>query len=83
MRRDEHVSLVHTSGTLRESLGAERPDVFNAYQQTQSPKTEKAMTKAVHIASFIGQIASSLEDMLAVILEESLVGPEVGPFRQD
>ena len=35
-------------------LAAERPDVYNAYQQTQSPRAEKAMTKAAYIASFIG-----------------------------
>ena len=35
-------------------LANERPDVFNAYQQTQSPKAEKAMTRAKYVASFIG-----------------------------
>ena len=35
-------------------LAAERPDIYNAYQQTQSPRAEKAMTKAEYIASFIG-----------------------------
>ena len=34
-------------------LAAEKPDVFNAYQQTQSEKVEKAMLSATHIASFI------------------------------
>jgi hypothetical protein len=36
-------------------LAAERPALFNAYQQTQGPNLEKAMLRAKHIASFIGQ----------------------------
>jgi len=35
-------------------LAAEKPDVFNAYQQTQSEKVENAMLGAKYIASFIG-----------------------------
>ncbi|MFI5103041.1 MAG: GIY-YIG nuclease family protein [Terriglobales bacterium] len=37
-------------------LAAERPDLFNAYQQSQGAKLEKAMTagKAHYVASFIG-----------------------------
>jgi len=35
-------------------LAAEKPDVFNAYQQTQGEKLEKAMLGAKHVASFIG-----------------------------
>jgi hypothetical protein len=35
-------------------LAAEKHSVFNAYQQTQGPKVEKAMKKAKVIASFIG-----------------------------
>ncbi|HEY1240554.1 MAG TPA: GIY-YIG nuclease family protein, partial [Bryobacteraceae bacterium] len=35
-------------------LAAEKPEVFNAYQQTQGPKVEKAMQRAVYVASFIG-----------------------------
>jgi hypothetical protein len=38
-------------------LAAEKPDVFNAYQQTQTSKLEnamKAMTGAGYVASFIG-----------------------------
>lgn len=38
-------------------LAAERPDTYNAYQQTQSPKAEKAMQKANYVASFIGHEA--------------------------
>jgi hypothetical protein len=34
-------------------LAAERPDVFNAYQQTQGKRVEKAMTSAAYVASFI------------------------------
>src|SRR5205823_1564501 len=35
-------------------LAAERPDLYNAYQQSQFPKVEKAFTRAKYIASFIG-----------------------------
>ena len=36
-------------------LAAEKPEVFNAYQQTQLPRAEKALTKADFVGSFIGQ----------------------------
>jgi hypothetical protein len=35
-------------------LAEERPRVFNAYQQAQSPKPEKALLRADYVASFIG-----------------------------
>ena len=35
-------------------LAAERPEVFNAYQQTQGKIVEKAMQRAKYVASFIG-----------------------------
>ncbi len=35
-------------------LISERPEVFNAYQQTQSPKVEKKFLKAEYVASFFG-----------------------------
>ncbi len=35
-------------------LAADRPDLFNAYQQTQGAKVEGAMKKAKYVASFIG-----------------------------
>lgn len=35
-------------------LAANRPAVFNAYQQSQSGKVEPRMKKAMHVASFIG-----------------------------
>jgi hypothetical protein len=35
-------------------LAAEKPDVFNAYQQTQGEKLEKAFQNATCVASFIG-----------------------------
>ena len=38
-------------------LAAERPDVFNSYQQTQSPMCEEQMKRAAHVASFIGHEA--------------------------
>jgi hypothetical protein len=37
-------------------LAAERPDLFNAYQQTQSKKVEMQMRKASHVAAFIGHV---------------------------
>jgi hypothetical protein len=40
-------------------LAAEKPDVFNAYQQTQGEKVEKAMTSASYVASFIGSVPRS------------------------
>jgi hypothetical protein len=36
-------------------LAAEKPDVFNAYQQTQGEKLERAMTGTKYIASFLGR----------------------------
>lgn len=35
-------------------LAAEKPEVFNAYQQTHGRRVEKAMLTAQHVASFIG-----------------------------
>ena len=35
-------------------LAAEKPDIYNAYQQTQGEKVEKAMLTATYVASFIG-----------------------------
>lgn len=35
-------------------LAAERPDLFNTYQQTQSKRVEKQMEDAKYVASFIG-----------------------------
>lgn len=40
-------------------LAAERPDVFNAYQQTQGKEAERAMQRAKYVASFIGQESSN------------------------
>jgi hypothetical protein len=39
-------------------LAAEKPDVFNAYQQLQGPAVEKQLAKAAYLASFIGQQGS-------------------------
>ena len=38
-------------------LAAERPDVFNAYQQSQTKQVEREMTRAAHVAAFIGHEA--------------------------
>ncbi len=38
-------------------LVEENPAVFNAYQQTQNPRVEKAMMRAKYVASFIGHEA--------------------------
>jgi len=35
-------------------LAAESPDVFNAYQQTQTKQVEQAMKRATYVAAFIG-----------------------------
>lgn len=48
--------------TLRKTLpwlAQERPDLYNAYQQSQFPKVEKAFTRAKYIASFIGDKAGT------------------------
>lgn len=36
-------------------IASERPDVFNAYQQTQGLRVERALKDAKYVASFIGQ----------------------------
>ena len=36
-------------------LASERPEVFNAYQQTQGDKLEKAMKEGGYVASFIAR----------------------------
>jgi hypothetical protein len=38
-------------------LAAEKPQLFNAYQQTQSERAEKAMLRMKYVASFIGHEA--------------------------
>lgn len=38
-------------------LAGNRPDLFNAYQRSQGPKAEKAMTKAEYVAAFVGDDA--------------------------
>ena len=35
-------------------LAVENPDVYNAYQRCQTPRVEKQMEQATHVASFIG-----------------------------
>src|SRR5216683_3179112 len=35
-------------------LAAEKPDIYNAYQQSQRPKAENAVKRAQYVASFIG-----------------------------
>ena len=36
-------------------LPAEKPDVFNAYQESQNPDVEKQLAKAAYLVSFIGR----------------------------
>lgn len=36
-------------------LAAEKPDLFNAYQQTQGERVEAAMKRAAYVAAFIGR----------------------------
>jgi hypothetical protein len=35
-------------------LASDQPDAFNAYQATQNPRAETAMSNATHVAAFIG-----------------------------
>ncbi len=35
-------------------LAADYPDLYNAYQQTQTPKVEAAMSRVEYVASFVG-----------------------------
>lgn len=42
---------------LLPSFAMERPELFNAYQQTQRPRVEAAMKKAAYVASFLGNNA--------------------------
>jgi hypothetical protein len=37
-------------------LAAERPAVFNAYQQTHGARVERALKKASYVASFVGHV---------------------------
>ena len=61
LKHDGVLVLRHTpserDGRLRDELpwlAAVHPDVFNAYQQTQSEAVEKKMLRAKYVASFIG-----------------------------
>lgn len=40
-------------------LAADRPEIFNAYQQTQVEKLERAMLGAAYLASFIGSASGT------------------------
>ena len=40
-------------------LAEEKPDIFNAYQQTQSEQLERAMQSAKYVASFIGRTGAT------------------------
>jgi hypothetical protein len=51
-------------------LAAERPTVYNSYQQTQGARVEGAMLRAKHVASFIGHQPGQ-----AVFIGLYLVGP--------
>lgn len=37
-------------------LAVERPELFNAYQQTQNPRVERDIAKSAYVASFIGHV---------------------------
>jgi hypothetical protein len=58
-------------------LAAEKPNVFNAYQQTQGAAVEKAMKRAKFVASFIGH-----EPGKALFVGLYRVG-EVNPLTQE
>ena len=59
-------------------LAAERPDVFNAYQQTQGAKVERAMTTASYVASFIGH-----EPAKALFVGLYSIGPSISLDREE
>jgi hypothetical protein len=63
---DPRVALVlrHTPPEIRlrrvlPSLAADRPAVFNAYQQTQREDVENEMKRATYVASFVGHAPGS------------------------
>ncbi len=49
-----HRPLEPELGKVLPWLAAERPDVFNAYQQTQTKQVEAEMARATHVVAFIG-----------------------------
>jgi hypothetical protein len=57
-------------------LVVEKPDVFNAYQQTHNAKVEKAMLGAKYVASFIRHDAGK-----ALFVGLYKIGPNPRPFR--
>jgi hypothetical protein len=56
-------------------MAADRPEVFNAYQQTQSPAAEKALMKAEIAASFI---AEKQEKALFVVNQTRPLSSNIG-----
>lgn len=54
-----HIPVERSLKRVLPWLVVERPDLFLAYQQIQWQKLEKAMTRATHLASFVGQDRTS------------------------
>ena len=59
------------------ALAAEQPDLFNAYQQTQSPALERAMLGVRYLASFIGR-----EPGKALFVGLYAIGPSTAVTKQ-
>ena len=53
-----HVPMEPNIRRILPWLVAERPVLFNAYQQIQNPKVENQMRKARHVVSFFGHESS-------------------------
>ena len=53
-----HVPMEPNIRRILPWLVAERPALFNAYQQIQNPKVENQMRKAEHVVSFFGHESS-------------------------
>jgi hypothetical protein len=64
-----HVPMEPNIRRILPWLVAERPALFNAYQQIQNPKVENQMRKAEHVVSFFGH-----ESSRAVYLGTSFAG---------
>ena len=56
-------------------LAVDKPKIFNAYQQMQGPRVEKAMQKAKFIASFIGHEAK--KSRLHRVIQEASINNSV------
>jgi hypothetical protein len=73
-------------------LAAERPEVFNAYQQAQRPRVEKMLTQAAYLVSCIGLSSKPTEALFVGIykvngnkpftVDELLKNPEIQALQE-